>query len=84
MRIHNLNIKFFVIFKVRAPQGTEPKIWAFDAEHERKRKLQLTKLFDRTQEKASQTYYKLEKSPLRELWCLEPQTCCKSLTIFII
>ncbi|CAG2253380.1 DMAP1 [Mytilus edulis] len=30
---------------VRAPQGTEPKIWAFDAEHERKRKLQMTKFF---------------------------------------
>jgi hypothetical protein len=42
-------------------------IWAFDAEHERKRKLQLTKLFDRTQEKASQTYYKLKKSPLKGL-----------------
>lgn len=35
---------------MRAPQGSEPKIRAFDAEHERKRKLQLTKLFDRTPE----------------------------------
>ncbi|XP_063408622.1 DNA methyltransferase 1-associated protein 1-like [Mytilus trossulus] len=40
-----------ILTKVRAPQGTEPKIWAFDAEHERKRKLQMTKLFERTQEK---------------------------------
>lgn len=35
---------------MRAPQGTEPKIKAFDAEHERRRKTQLTKLFERTQE----------------------------------
>lgn len=50
-----INISDFVLYlyvciQVRAPQGSEPKIRAFDAEHERKRKLQLTKLFDRTPE----------------------------------
>lgn len=40
----------YICIQVRAPQGSEPKIRAFDAEHERKRKLQLTKLFDRTPE----------------------------------
>ncbi|GAB1607151.1 DNA methyltransferase 1-associated protein 1-like [Argonauta hians] len=34
--------------KVRASQGPEPKVWVFDASHERKRKLQLVKLFNRT------------------------------------
>eukprot|EP00106_Octopus_bimaculoides_P009222 XP_014776664.1 PREDICTED: DNA methyltransferase 1-associated protein 1-like [Octopus bimaculoides] len=36
------------LVKVRATQGPEPKIWVFDASHERKRKLQLIKLFNRT------------------------------------
>lgn len=43
-----------ILTKVRAPQGTEPKIRAFDAEHERKRKTQLIKLFDRTQEQVEE------------------------------
>ncbi|XP_005103965.1 DNA methyltransferase 1-associated protein 1 [Aplysia californica] len=43
-----------ILSKVRAPQGTEPKVKAFDAEHERRRKLQLTKLFDRTQEQVEE------------------------------
>jgi len=43
-----------ILAKVRAPQGTDPKIKAFDAEHERRRKLQLTKLFDRTQEEVEE------------------------------
>lgn len=38
------------MFQVRAPQGTEPKIRAFDADHERRRKSQLIKLFNRTTE----------------------------------
>uniref|UniRef100_A0A3B4TA43 DNA methyltransferase 1-associated protein 1 n=1 Tax=Seriola dumerili TaxID=41447 RepID=A0A3B4TA43_SERDU len=36
--------------KVRAPSGTEPKIYIFDAGHERRRKEQLEKLFNRTPE----------------------------------
>lgn len=55
--------------KVRAPQGTEPKIWAFDADHERKRKLQLTKLFDRTPEKIEEEEHliaELKKIELRK------------------
>ena len=58
-----------ILTKVRAPQGTEPKIWAFDAEHERKRKLQLTKLFDRTQEKIEEEEHlitELKKIELRK------------------
>ena len=36
--------------KVRAASGTEPKIYIFDAGHERRRKEQLDKLFNRTPE----------------------------------
>lgn len=36
--------------KVRAPSGTDPKIYIFDAGHERRRKEQLEKLFNRTPE----------------------------------
>ncbi|XP_046578140.1 DNA methyltransferase 1-associated protein 1-like isoform X2 [Haliotis rubra] len=55
--------------KVRAPQGSEPKIKAFDAEHERKRKLQLIKLFDRTPEQVEEEDYliaELKKIELRK------------------
>uniref|UniRef100_A0A0B6ZHQ5 DNA methyltransferase 1-associated protein 1 n=1 Tax=Arion vulgaris TaxID=1028688 RepID=A0A0B6ZHQ5_9EUPU len=55
--------------KVRAPQGAEPKIKAFDAEHERRRKLQLTKLFDRNQEQVEEEEYligELKKIELRK------------------
>jgi len=55
--------------KVRAPQGSEPKIKAFDAEHERRRKLQLTKLFDRTQEQVEEEEFliaELKKIELRK------------------
>lgn len=39
--------------KVRAASGTEPKIYIFDAGHERRRKEQLEKLFNRTPEQVS-------------------------------
>ncbi|KAH7957601.1 hypothetical protein HPB52_020739 [Rhipicephalus sanguineus] len=38
--------------RVRAPPGQEPKGRAFDADHERRRKEQLLKLYDRTTEQA--------------------------------
>ncbi|KAK3590712.1 hypothetical protein CHS0354_012286 [Potamilus streckersoni] len=55
--------------KVRAPAGTEPKIRPFDAEHERKRKLQLIKLFERTPEQVEEEEYlitELKKIELRK------------------
>ncbi|XP_071117138.1 DNA methyltransferase 1-associated protein 1-like [Haliotis cracherodii] len=55
--------------KVRAPQGSEPKVKAFDAEHERKRKQQLIKLFDRTPEQVEEEDYliaELKKIELRK------------------
>ncbi|XP_048757719.2 DNA methyltransferase 1-associated protein 1-like isoform X1 [Ostrea edulis] len=55
--------------KVRIPQGTEPKIRAFDAEHERKRKQQLIKLFDRTPEQVEEEEHliaELKKIELRK------------------
>lgn len=55
--------------KVRAPQGTEPKIKAFDAEHERRRKTQLIKLFERTQEQCEEEEFligELKKIELRK------------------
>lgn len=36
--------------KARAPTGTEPKVYIFDAGHERRRKDQLERLFNRTPE----------------------------------
>ena len=39
--------------KVRAASGAEPKIYIFDAGHERRRKEQLDKLFNRTPEQVS-------------------------------
>lgn len=48
--------------KVRAPQGAEPKVKAFDAEHERRRKTQLIKLFNRTHEQCEE-----EENLLNEL-----------------
>ncbi|CAL1538481.1 unnamed protein product [Lymnaea stagnalis] len=55
--------------KVRAPGGSEPKVKAFDAEHERRRKFQLIKLFDRTQEQVEEEEYligELKKIELRK------------------
>lgn len=55
--------------KVRAPQGTEPKIRGFDAEHERKRKAQLVKLFNRTPEQVEEEEHliaELKKIELRK------------------
>ncbi|KAL5021544.1 hypothetical protein ScPMuIL_000699 [Solemya velum] len=43
-----------ILTKVRAPQGTEPKIKLFDAEQERRRKAQLIKLFNRTPEQVEE------------------------------
>lgn len=43
--------------KVRAASGAEPKIYIFDAGHERRRKEQLEKLFSRTPEQVSGTLY---------------------------
>ncbi|XP_034005661.1 DNA methyltransferase 1-associated protein 1 isoform X1 [Trematomus bernacchii] len=43
--------------KVRAVPGTEPKIYVFDAGHERRRKEQLDKLFNRTPEQVAEEEY---------------------------
>ena len=42
------------LMKVRAASGAEPKIYIFDAGHERRRKEQLDKLFNRTPEQVSE------------------------------
>ena len=42
--------------QARAPAGPEPKIRAFDADHERMRKEQLTKLFNRTPEQVTTAF----------------------------
>ncbi|KAK7100846.1 hypothetical protein V1264_023716 [Littorina saxatilis] len=55
--------------KVRAPQGSEPKVKGFDAEHERRRKSQLIKLFDRTHEQCEEEEYlinELKKIDMRK------------------
>ncbi|KAG7283594.1 hypothetical protein CRUP_020367 [Coryphaenoides rupestris] len=43
--------------KVRAASGAEPKIYIFDAGHERRRKEQLEKLFSRTPEQVAEEEY---------------------------
>ncbi|XP_045160572.2 DNA methyltransferase 1-associated protein 1-like isoform X1 [Mercenaria mercenaria] len=55
------------LVKVRAPQGTEPKIRAFDADHERKRKSQLIKLFNRTTEQIEEEEKLIEELKKIEL-----------------
>jgi DNA methyltransferase 1-associated protein 1 len=52
--------------KARAPAGQEPKLKVFDAEHERKRKEQLIKLYDRTPEQVEE-----EQTLLNELRKIE-------------
>lgn len=55
--------------KVRAPQGCEPKVKGFDAEHERRRKTQLIKLFERTHEQCEEEEFlinELKKIDMRK------------------
>lgn len=55
--------------RVRAAPGHEPKIRVFDADHERKRKEQLIKLFDRDPEQVKEEEYlvaELKKIELRK------------------
>nr|QCP57315.1 DNA methyltransferase 1-associated protein 1 [Neoseiulus barkeri] len=52
--------------KIRAPPGTEVKIQAFDAEHERRRKEQLHKLLSRTPEEVEE-----EQNLIQELRKIE-------------
>uniref|UniRef100_A0A667WGQ4 DNA methyltransferase 1-associated protein 1 n=1 Tax=Myripristis murdjan TaxID=586833 RepID=A0A667WGQ4_9TELE len=47
--------------KVRAQSGTEPKIYIFDAGHERRRKEQLEKLFNRTPEQVAEEEYLIQE-----------------------
>ncbi|XP_049577807.1 DNA methyltransferase 1-associated protein 1 isoform X1 [Syngnathus scovelli] len=47
--------------KVRAPSGTDPKIYIFDAGHERRRKEQLDKLFNRTPEQVAEEEYLIQE-----------------------
>ncbi|XP_072294564.1 DNA methyltransferase 1-associated protein 1 isoform X1 [Eucyclogobius newberryi] len=47
--------------KVRAASGTEPKIYIFDAGHERRRKEQLEKLFNRTPEQVAEEEYLVQE-----------------------
>ncbi|XP_063056288.1 DNA methyltransferase 1-associated protein 1 [Engraulis encrasicolus] len=47
--------------KVRATTGTEPKIYIFDAGHERRRKEQLERLFNRTPEQVAEEEYLVQE-----------------------
>ncbi|XP_064626740.1 DNA methyltransferase 1-associated protein 1-like isoform X2 [Lineus longissimus] len=59
--IEDLKERYYAISntlaKVRAPQGHEPKTKVFDGEHERRRKEQLIKLFNRTSEDLEEEEY---------------------------
>ena len=51
---------YHVIFpQLRAPAGSDPKIRVYDADHERRRKEQLNKLFNRSQEQIDEEEYLL-------------------------
>uniref|UniRef100_A0A4W4GWF8 DNA methyltransferase 1-associated protein 1 n=1 Tax=Electrophorus electricus TaxID=8005 RepID=A0A4W4GWF8_ELEEL len=47
--------------KVRAVTGTEPKVYIFDAGHERRRKEQLDRLFNRTPEQVAEEEYLIQE-----------------------
>lgn len=49
------------LIKVRAAPGTDVKVRVYDAEHERRRKEQLNKLFDRTQEQIEEEEYLIQE-----------------------
>jgi len=46
-------VNYNVCVKVRSPGGSDTKVRVFDAQHERRRKEQLEKLFHRTEEQVS-------------------------------
>ncbi|XP_035699904.1 DNA methyltransferase 1-associated protein 1-like [Branchiostoma floridae] len=55
--------------KIRAPPGQEPKVYVFDADHERRRKEQLERLFNRTPEQVKEEEYlnqELKKIEMRK------------------
>ncbi|XP_013418999.1 DNA methyltransferase 1-associated protein 1 isoform X2 [Lingula anatina] len=71
--VEDLKERFYGIWntltKVRAAHGTEPRIRIFDADHERKRKEQLIKLFNRDPEQVKeeeQLLQELKKIELRK------------------
>ncbi|XP_041745705.1 DNA methyltransferase 1-associated protein 1 isoform X1 [Coregonus clupeaformis] len=47
--------------KVRAATGTEPKMYVFDAGHERRRKEQLERLFNRTPDQVAEEEYLMQE-----------------------
>ncbi|XP_064186562.1 DNA methyltransferase 1-associated protein 1 isoform X1 [Anguilla rostrata] len=47
--------------KIRAATGSEPKIYVFDAGHERRRKEQLERLFSRTPEQVAEEEYLIQE-----------------------
>ncbi|XP_066548554.1 DNA methyltransferase 1-associated protein 1 isoform X1 [Amia ocellicauda] len=57
-RYYNICAK---LTKIRAPSGTEPKIYVFDAGHERRRKDQLERLYNRTPEQVAEEEYLIQE-----------------------
>ncbi|GLH00476.1 hypothetical protein R5R35_006596 [Gryllus longicercus] len=55
-----------ILARMRAPPGQEPKMYVFDADHERRRKEQLRRLFERTPEQVEE-----EQTLLSELRKIE-------------
>ena len=49
------------MLQLRAPPGSDPKIRVYDGDHERRRKDQLNKLFNRTQEQIEEEEYLLSE-----------------------
>ncbi|KAG2461355.1 DMAP1 protein, partial [Polypterus senegalus] len=47
--------------KIRAPSGSDPKIYVFDAGHERRRKEQLERLYHRTPEQVAEEEYLIQE-----------------------
>ncbi|RXN01358.1 hypothetical protein EOD39_7043 [Acipenser ruthenus] len=57
-RYYNICAK---LAKIRAPSGTDPKIYVFDAGHERRRKDQLERLYNRTPEQVTEEEYLIQE-----------------------
>ena len=63
--VEDLKERYYTIYnllsKARTPNGQEPKIRYFDADHEKRRKEQLSKLYDRTSEQVEEEQKLLEE-----------------------
>ena len=66
--VSSLEKCFLTCYQVQAAPGVEPKMRLYDADHERRRKEQLIKLFNRTEEQVSADGSKLCPKAVKSRW----------------